>query len=297
MEKVVENDKKINFWKKIYYSIFKLDEYENMINEGLKKSIKYFFGLVSVIAIVSSIFFTYETNKSIKEFVSYINDNVPDFTIENNELNIEDGEATILDKNETENIIQGRIIINTNLSKDEVINEYTDLIREENCIIFLKDKVLYLLKGFEIQDLNDENKNNNYEYTYNEFLGRYNINTDESFSKELFINNIGGRPVTYYWVQYFIIYFVMSVITFSLCIIIIVASEIIVKKIFKDEVKSKKDMLSLAIYSFTLPMILQIAYWILRYYINVNTNIFQTLMILISYFYVIMYINKNKNKK
>lgn len=297
MEKVVENDKKINFWKKIYYSIFKLDEYENMINEGLKKSIKYFFSLVSVIAIVSSIFFTYETNKSIKEFVSYIDDNIPNFTVENNELNIEDGEATILDKNETENIIQGRIIINTNLSKEEAINEYIDLIKEENCIIFLKDKVLYLLKGFEIQDLNDENKNNNYEYTYNEFLGRYNINTDESFSKDFFTSHIGGRPVTYYWVQYFIIYFVMSVITFSLCIIIIVASEIIVKKIFKDEIKSKKDMLSLAIYSFTLPMILQIAYWILKYYINVNTNIFQTIMILISYFYVITYINKNKNKK
>lgn len=297
MEKVAEKGKKINFFKKIYYSIFKLDEYENMINEGLKKSIKYFFCLVSVIAIISSIFFTYETNKSIKEFVSYINDNIPNFTVENNELNIEDGEATILDKNETENIIQGRIIINTNLSKEEAINEYIDLIKEENCIIFLKDKVLYLLKGFEIQDLNDENKNNNYEYTYNEFLGRYNINTDESFSKDLFTSHIGGRPVTYYWVQYFIIYFVMSVITFSLCIIIIVASEIIVKKIFKDEIKSKKDMLSLAIYSFTLPMILQIAYWILKYYINVNTNIFQTIMILISYFYVITYINKNKNKK
>lgn len=297
MEKVAEKGKKINFFKKIYYSIFKLDEYENMINEGLKKSIKYFFCLVSVIAIISSIFFTYETNKSIKEFVSYINDNIPNFTVENNELNIEDGEATILDKNETENIIQGRIIINTNLSKDEAINEYTDLIKKENCIIFLKDKVLYLLKGFEIQDLNDENKKNNYEYTYNEFLGRYNINTDESFSKDLFISQIGERPVTYYWVQYFIIYFVMSVITFSLCIIIIVASEIIVKKIFKDEVKSKKDMLSLAIYSFTLPMILQIAYWVLKYYVNVNTNVFQTIMILISYFYVIIYINKKRNSK
>lgn len=295
MEKDIKNDKNINFWKKIYYSIFKLNKYEDMIKEGLKKSVKYFFSLVSVVAIISSIFFTYETTNTIKEFSNYIKESLPNFKIENNELNIEDSEAVILDKDITSQIINGRIIINTNLDKEKAIEEYSDLVKEENCTIFLKDKVIYLINGFEIQDLNDENKKNNYEYTYEEFLAGYNLSYEEVFSKDSLIKYIESQPATYYWIQYFIIYFVMSVITFSLCIIIIVASEIIIKRIFKDEIKSKKEMLSLAIYSFTLPMILQIVYWILKYYItNINTNLFQTIMILISYFYVIMYINKNK---
>lgn len=56
MEEVKEEEKqtkpvKINFFKKIWYSITKISKYEEMRNQGVGKSIKYFFGLIALLCI------------------------------------------------------------------------------------------------------------------------------------------------------------------------------------------------------------------------------------------------------
>ena len=47
--------KKINFFKKIWYSIGKVSKYEEMRNSGVKSSIKYFLGIAAILALIMAI--------------------------------------------------------------------------------------------------------------------------------------------------------------------------------------------------------------------------------------------------
>lgn len=51
-EAEVKENKKINFFKKLWYSITKISKYDEMINLRWKKAVKYFLGLLSLLSII-----------------------------------------------------------------------------------------------------------------------------------------------------------------------------------------------------------------------------------------------------
>ena len=56
MENNNEENKKINFFKRIWYSIGRIDKYKKMEEDGLGKSIGYFFGVLAIICIILTFF-------------------------------------------------------------------------------------------------------------------------------------------------------------------------------------------------------------------------------------------------
>ena len=54
MENNEVQTKKINFFKKLWYSIARISKYEEMRNEGIGRSISYFFGLLAIFSLLIS---------------------------------------------------------------------------------------------------------------------------------------------------------------------------------------------------------------------------------------------------
>ena len=62
----------IKFFKKIWYSITKFEQYPAMATEGLKRAIKYLIMITIIVSIFAMIGSLIETNKMVKELAKYI---------------------------------------------------------------------------------------------------------------------------------------------------------------------------------------------------------------------------------
>lgn len=306
VEIVNEKQKNISFWKKIYYSIFKISKYEEMKKEGLKKAITYLLTLIFLISAIMALVSTYETNDNIKQLSNYLNSNLPELTLKNNELTLEDNEVVILDDEETIKLFGYTIIINPLLEETELINEYDSLYENNNCVIFSKDQVIFIPNGYKTENVEDdieenkdiqENAESNVKVQkkqYNELLAGYNISEETEIKKQDFISFYENVPLSYYWIQYFIVYFIMNLIIFILEILVVALMGVLETKLLKLKTKSQKDILTLSIYAFTLSFVLQVVYSIINYFVGFKTEIFQTVIILIAFAYIAVIIYKMK---
>ena len=306
VEIVNEKQKNISFWKKIYYSIFKISKYEEMKKEGLKKAITYLLTLIFLISAIMALVSTYETNDNIKQLSNYLNSNLPELTLKNNELTLEDNEVVILDDEETIKLFGYTIIINPLLEETELINEYDSLYENNNCVIFSKDQVIFIPNGYKTENLEDNIEENKYaqenaesnvtvqKKQYNELLAGYNISEETELKKQDFISFYENVPLSYYWIQYFIVYFIMNLIIFVLEILVVALMGVLETKLLKLKTKSQKDILTLSIYAFTLSFVLQVVYSIINYFVGFKTEIFQTVIILIAFAYIAVIIYKMK---
>ena len=55
----MEENIKINFFKKIWYSIAKPSKYEDLRKQGVGKAVKYFFSIVCILALIVAIIATF----------------------------------------------------------------------------------------------------------------------------------------------------------------------------------------------------------------------------------------------
>ena len=93
----MEEDIKINFFKKIWYSIAKPSKYANLRKLGLGKAIKYIFSIISIFALILAILATILQINTVNDAISYLDKNLPDIKFKDNNLSLDNAEATILD--------------------------------------------------------------------------------------------------------------------------------------------------------------------------------------------------------
>ena len=95
--KIMEDKLKINFFKKLWYSIARPSKYEKLRNLGIGKAIQYFFSLISILAIVLAIIAAFLQIKVVNNAIAYLDEKIPEFTFKENKLTLENADATILD--------------------------------------------------------------------------------------------------------------------------------------------------------------------------------------------------------
>lgn len=83
-----EKIKSENFFKKVWNSITKIEKYPDMAAEGVGKAITYISKLVALVAIVIVIATLVQTKQMVKKGVEYLQNEFPDFSYKNGELNI-----------------------------------------------------------------------------------------------------------------------------------------------------------------------------------------------------------------
>ena len=81
----------INFFKKVWYSITKFEQYPAMATEGLPRAIKYLLTLMVAVTIFVMIGSLMQMKQTIGSLSQYIEQNIPDFTVVDGivEMNIE----------------------------------------------------------------------------------------------------------------------------------------------------------------------------------------------------------------
>ena len=162
-------EKKIGFFKRLKMAIFNLENYKIFAEEKFSKALKYAFILIAIITIVLSISTTVFFRQKFDKIVSYLENDFPDFSYENETLLVE--EKVMAYDAESD----ARLIVDVGDVTDEQLDEYKSQADESYySLILLKDKAIYSLAG------------DNYEITYSDFSNIFGI--DKFTKSEIFEN-------------------------------------------------------------------------------------------------------------
>lgn len=276
---------KTGFFKKVWYSINKIERYSELSAEGFGKAIKYLVILVVMLSLVSSIGTVYRTSIEVKNIAQYINEKSPELTYRNEVLTVESQEP-IIDENEN----FGKVIIDTNTDDEQKINEYLNSVKDENAIIILKNKLI--LKEIGLQGTTN--------YNYKELFGEMGIT---EFNKQNLVDYLNGSAmmslyinlVLALFVYAFIIYFINTLFN----ILVISVFGYLTTVILKLKIRYVA-IFNMAVYAITLPTILDILYVGINAFYKYSIDYFDVMYILVASIYMIaaVFILKSEfNKK
>lgn len=275
--------KKINFFKKIWYSIAKFEKYPEMINEGVGRATRYLIKIILIFALIIAILGIVQTNKSINEWVQYIENNIPEIKYSNGILKSDSIDVIRISDN---NLGLGNIIIDLNTEEDNIIENYKLEIKEseqEDGLIILKDRFIKVSYTLEDKDTSAQMK-------YVELVSSLFGKTDVELSKQDIIRFFNEQGRIYinivnffvYLISYFIIYIVSSLIYVLFLSIVAYITGIITKVKLRYSASY-----SMAIYAFTLSNILNIIYFIANYFTGFTIKYFQIAYIAVAYIYLV----------
>lgn len=204
-EKKEKNDTlKHGFFQKVWNAITKIEKYPNMAAEGIASSFTYICKIVAILAIVVCLGTIYQTYQIIQEGIKYLENEFPDFTYKDGELNISSEERITISEDDS---YVGRTIIDTK-AEEEKANQYINEIEKSGRgMIILKDKVI-LKNGTIAGTIN---------YNYKELLGQMGIT---EFTKQKVIDYINSYQVISLYVSVVITIFIYTFIMYLLTTIL-----------------------------------------------------------------------------
>ena len=288
----MEENVKINFFKKIWYSVAKTSKYDNLRKLGLGKAIKYIFSIITVLALIIAIFFSIIQINVVKDAISYLDEKLPEIKFKENTLTSENKEATVINDNKIIEYFGNIVVINPLLEKQEAINQYKSLTTEKNgVIIFLSKEYVVISNKY-----NSESQEGIDSKKYEEVSSKYIKDMSYEYSKKDIIQYLRDRiSYAYYIGQFFIIYIVIIIFLYALYTLLISISIWIVTKIIKLKWTFKESLIN-TIYASTLSMLIICLYSIISYFISFSGNFIGVLSIvaIFIYLYILIYIQKKK---
>lgn len=277
---------KKGFFKKIWYSIYKIEKYSELSVEGFFSAIKYLIGLVIIISIMSGIVTVYRASKEVNSGIKYIKESAPEFIYKDGELSLETQEII-----KDENTVLGKIIIDTSVENEESVKGYLKEINdEEDAVVLLKDKMMIKQEAFD----------GIVSYNYKDLFNQIGIN---EFNKKSLIEYLSGKNMINMYFNMFLILFAYSfVIQFVNILPYIMLISIfgyITTLILKMRIRYVA-IFNMAVYAITLPILLNVLYIGINAFVDYTIKYFDIMYILIASIYVIsaIFILKSEfNKK
>lgn len=283
-ENTNNGEMKKGFFKKIWYSIDKVEKYSELSAEGFGKAIRYLITLIVMLAIVSAGVTVFRTSKQMKQVSEYIKENAPEFKYSDGILDIDINEPII---NENENF--GKIIVDTISETEDIQNQYMDDIKKEKrAVVVLKDKLI--LKETE----------NNIVYKYEELFKELNIS---EFSKDDLASYLVSSVMMPLYLNLFLVLFIYALVMQAMntvfYIIIISIFGYLTSMILRLKIRYVA-VFNMAVYSITLPILLYIIYLGVNAFVNYVVPYFEVMYMLVATIYMIaaLFILKSEfNKK
>ena len=272
-DKVENNEIKKGFFKKVWYSIDKIEKYSELSAEGFGRAIKYLGILIIILAIISSVVTVYNTSLEVKKIAEYINEKSPELTYSDGILQIDSPEVITDDSSNF-----GKIIIDTKTDSEEQINQYKEKVNEEeNAIIILKDKLI----------LKDIGTNGTSEYNYKELFKEVGIT---EFNKQQLVEYLKGSNMMPLYLNLFLVLFIYAfVIYFINTVFYIIAISVVgylVTLILKLKIRYVA-VFNMAVYAITLPTVLNMLYLIVNAFYRYTISYFDVMYILVASIYMI----------
>lgn len=274
-EDVKENDENIikrGFFKKIGYSIYKIEKYSELSAEGFLRALKYFVNLVIILAIIVSGTTLFKVNKEVINVVTYVKNEISDFSYSDKTLKMDSQEVI---RKEDENL--GKIIIDVNQDNEDEINKYIESISaNENGIVILKNKVI----------LKEAGMNGTINYSYEDLFSKIGLT---EFNKQQLIDYMSSSKILSIYFNLFIVLFMYAFTIYFVNIIIdiflISIFGFIASLITKLKIKYVA-IFNMAVYSTTLAILLDAIYIVVNSLFNYSIKYFDVMFILVSTIYM-----------
>lgn len=266
---------KMGFFKKVWYSITKIEKYPDMAAQGFGRAINYLSKIVAILAIILCLGMVYQTYNLIGEGVNYLKNEFPEFSYTEGKLNIESEDIIKISE---ENSITGYTIIDTKTEDEQEINKYINEIQEVGSgLIVLKDKVI-LKNSAVVGTIN---------YEYKEVFGQIGI---EQFTKQDVINYANSSKIISLYVSVFLTIFIYSFIMYMLTTL----SNAVFLSVFGwittwiAKIKMRfVAIFNMAVYALTLSVILNMLYIAINIFIDFNIEYFQVMYVSVAAIYLV----------
>ena len=264
---------KKGFFKKIWYSITKLEKYPELAVEGVPRALIYLIGLVAILAIVSCAGSLYQLNTVIKNGVDYISNNFPEFSYKDGILDVQSEDPLTY---ENENF--GKIIVDTKAEDEQQMNNYINEITDTGeGVVVLRDKII----------LKSRSVAGTVTYNYSNLLRNMGIT---EFQKQDVINFVNSSQIINLYLSVFIMMFVYIFVIYLLNILTYVIFVSIFGCIANLVTKLRMRyaaIFNMSVYAVTLSTILYIAYIAVNIFVNFEIKYFEPMYITVATIYLL----------
>lgn len=262
------------FFKKLYYSIVKIERYPEMAAEGFPKAISYFAKLVAIFAIISCLGTIYNLNIALKDATEYLQSSFPDFSYKDGVLNVQSEEPIIIEENEQ----LGKIIIDTKDITKEQETQYTNQINEVgDGVVVLKDKIIVKTQA----TLGTAN------YNFSELFNQLGLT---EFNKQNVIDFINSSQIISLYISVFVMIFIYVFVIYFLNLLTYVIFVSLFGCIANLMTKLRMRyvaVFNMAVYSVTLSTILYMIYLGVNIFIPFEIKYFEPMYISIATIYLV----------
>ena len=275
--KEYQENNKLGFFKKLWYSITKIEKYPEMTTLGVKSSILYLFKLMAIFALILCLCLTIKTYFTVNNAVKYFENDFPNVSYKDGKVNVD---STDVIKYSEENSIFGEVIIDTNSEDEETINKYQQEINDKDSgIVILQDKLI--LKNPALSQLT--------EYKYKDILTSAGVDRSEITKQDILDFAKGDQIISLYTVFFAIIFIYILMIYF---VSVLVDSLILAVIGYITAMLAKIKMrflaiYNMAVYSLTLSIILNLIYLVVNVFTTFNIKYFQVMYTSVAFIYLV----------
>ena len=270
-----ENELNMGFFKKVWYSIVKIEKYPNMSAQGLGKAMNYLAKIVAIFAIVVCLRSIYQTHNLISQGVEYLQNSFPEFSYKDGILSVETEEPITIS---AENSVVGETIIDTKTEDQAVINDYINKVTNAGGgIIILKDEIT--IKNPDIAGT--------ISYSYKETLEPMGIT---EFNKQTVIDYASSNQIISLYVSVFLTIFIYAFVMYFLSIL----SDAILLSFFGfftawlARIKMRYvAIFNMSVYALTLSVILNMLYIGVNIFMPFEMQYFQVMYAAVAAIYLV----------
>ena len=271
-------NKKLSFLEKIKISIFDFDGYQILAAEKISRTIGYIVLLIIIFSIVITLSYVYQMTEMINKTKNYIETEIAEITYDNYELSIKTNNEENYSEIDVDDLLTAKIIINTQTTDEEQIQKSIDEISsQENGILILKDRII----------IKNEFVTNLSEYSYKDISEEYNIN---KIDKTEIINMLSGQNLTKFLLVFatvmFIYLFTLYLSSLLIDIFLLAILAYIVTRIAGLRLRLTA-VYNIASYSLTLPVIMNIIYFVINRFTGFTIEYFQIMYTAVASIYII----------
>ena len=275
----METGEKIGFFERLKIAIFKFEDYAKLAAQKISKAIVYMLILIVVFALCVSAATTYKFSQSVENVANYINNEIETLQFKDGILSIipsNNKDKPIIIENEESPI--GKIIIDTGELEQAKIDEYNEQIKKYTSgIVILKDKIITKTNMSSITTT----------MLYKDISQQYGIG---EFNKDNVIGMLTGEGAVklniYFFIASLIYLFILYFSTVLIDAIFLAVLAYITSVIARVRLKPSAAY-NIAVYSLSLPVILNLAYIIVNILTGFVIEYFQVMYTAIASIYVV----------
>lgn len=273
----IENNNNIknSFFRKLWYSIVKIEKYPQMASEGVSKALSYLAKIVIILSLVLCLGMMYQTYNMVKQGVDFLENKFVDFSYKDGILDIQNDEPIIIEES---NSVLGKTVIDTKQEDEQKINEYVTSIGENNGgIIILKDRAI----------IKNQSVTGTIIYNYKDSFNQMGLT---EFTKQDVINYANSSQIyTLYlaiFIMIFVYAFIMYLITTLWNIVMISIFGYITTWLARIKMRYAA-VFNMSVYAITLSVLLNAIYIAINIFTQFYITYFQVMYVCVAVIYLV----------